>query len=327
MMSITPQYIIGFILVTLIGIWYERWRKANDRREQEKTYELVKQYLLNDSSLAASSKPLLWIHIPHEINARHWADFYSRNNTNVNKPYLYLTIKSIVDKCGDSFNICLINDDTFDKIIPGWTIDLERTADPVKCQLRMLALSRVLYYYGGLLVPPSLLCFNNLNDAHYNALNYGADALVGEFMDTNVTSEDVIYAPNPSLLLGCKKHSEVMKEYGEYLENLISRDYTAQWKFMGSCSSWWTKKVNAGQAALLGADVLGVETPTGPMTAERLLGSTFYTLAPNAVALYIPEDELSKRLNYRWFERQSPEQVLRGNYLIGMYFLSSLTSQ
>ena len=38
-----------------------------------------------------------------------------------NQAYQLLTIKSIVDKCSDDFNICIIDDNSFSKIIPQWT--------------------------------------------------------------------------------------------------------------------------------------------------------------------------------------------------------------
>ena len=52
------------------------------------------------------------------MNARWWKSFGSRNTKCLNQPYQYLTIKSIVDKCGEHFNICLIDDKSFEKLIP-----------------------------------------------------------------------------------------------------------------------------------------------------------------------------------------------------------------
>lgn len=323
---INPNYLLGFIGLVAVGKIYEKWRKSTETDEQIKTYQLVKDYLLNDSSLAKSSKPLLWIHVPHELNARHWLSFNSRMTNDVNKPYLFLTIKSIVEKCAESFNICLINDDTFGKILPGWTVDLGDVAEPVRFRMRHLALARTLYYYGGMLVPPSLLCFDNLYDVYTRGIASGSqDAFIGEFVDRAVTSDETIYSPNMRLM-GCSKNSKVMAEFTDMLTLMISRDYTGQPEFLGSVSQWWTMKVNSGQAGLVCAKKLGVETPSGPMTVEMLMGSTFYSLDKESVALYIPEDELHRRTAYQWFERQSPEQVLSGHYLAGIYMLSALAS-
>ena len=79
-------------------------------------------------------------------NSRLWSSFYSRTSHELNQPYLHLTIKSIIEKCGESFNICLIDDQSFEKIIPGWTINLDNLASPIKNHIRQLALARMLYY-------------------------------------------------------------------------------------------------------------------------------------------------------------------------------------
>lgn len=322
---LNTKYLLGLIAILAIGKVYEKWRNSTEKHEQIKTYQLVKDYLLNDSSLAKSTKPLLWIHIPHEFNARSWISFNSRMTKEVNRPYLYLTIKSIVDKCADSFNICLINDDTFGKILPGWTIDLEDVAEPTKSRLRLLAMSRVLHLYGGLLVPPSLLCFDDLYDTHYRALSGSQDALIGEFIDRAYTYEQTVYSPD-TRLMGCKKNSKTMEDFSEMLTLLISRDYTDQPKFLGTISQWWVDKINKNQAGLIDATQIGVQTPSGPMTIEKLLGSTYYTLDENAIALYLPEDEINKRSSYQWFERQNPEQVLSGQYLVGTFMLAALAN-
>jgi hypothetical protein len=321
---LSVKYFFGLVGILAIGKVYEKWRKSNETDEQIKTYQLVKEYLLNESSLAKSSKPILWIHIPHEINARNWINFNSRNSKEVNRPYLYLSIKTIVDNCSKDFNVCLINDKTFGKILPGWTIELDEVAEPTKQTLRLLALSQTLYFYGGMLVPPSLLCFDNLHNTYNNALSFGQDAFVGEFNNRNYNSNKIIYAPN-TRLMGCKKNSKTMQEFSNMLSILISTDYTNEHVFLGNISQWWSDKVNRREAGLVDAKKLGVETPTGPMNVEKLLGSTFYNLDKSAVAVYLPEEDITKRSTYQWFERQSPEQTLNGDYLVGKYFLAALS--
>ena len=98
-------YIFVIIVITIL---YEKYKLHQEGEDDLKHYELVKTYLLNGSSLARSKKPIIWIHNEYDINARWWASFGSRNTKCLNQPYLYLTIKSIIDQCGDDFNICLI---------------------------------------------------------------------------------------------------------------------------------------------------------------------------------------------------------------------------
>ena len=55
-------------------------------------------------------KPIIWVHIPYDINARKWESFFSRNTENLNQDYLYLTLRTIIEKNSNDFHICLINE-------------------------------------------------------------------------------------------------------------------------------------------------------------------------------------------------------------------------
>jgi hypothetical protein len=153
------SYIYSFIVTIVIGFLYNRYKSFEDSDEEKASYSLVQKYLISDehenNSLAKHKKPILWIHMKYDINARWWSSFYSRNSTDLNQPYLYLTIKSIIDACGKDFDICLIDDESFMKLMPEWTINVTLIADPIKSKVRELALSKLLYKFGGFLVPPS----------------------------------------------------------------------------------------------------------------------------------------------------------------------------
>ena len=84
----------------------------------------------------------------------------------------------------------MIDDDTFANILPGWAVDLNLVANPIKSKLRELALAKVLYNYGGVVVPNSFICFQNLIDT-YNTYTSNNKMFVGELLDRNSTSQQV----------------------------------------------------------------------------------------------------------------------------------------
>ena len=141
---------------------YRRLEDKRIREEDKEDYDNIQKYLLNDNDLDSSKKPILWIHIPYEYNSRNWLSFGSRSSLDLNQPYLYLTMKSIIDKCSESFRVCIIDDKSFDKLIPNWNINMSRFGNPVSCKIRTLAMTQLLQKYGGLVVPPSFLCFQDL---------------------------------------------------------------------------------------------------------------------------------------------------------------------
>jgi len=312
------------VLVT-ITILYEKFKQQEDYNDEFNHYNLVKKYLLTDSSLARSKKPLMWIHVDYDINARWWESFASRNSTCLNQPYFYLTIKSIIDKCGEDFNICLINDNTFTDILPGWTIDLSTMANPLREHFRLLALANTLHLYGGILVPPTFICFKSLGGMYYEHC-VDNKMFVGEFIDNNITSAQVDFFPNP-MLMGCMKECPKMGEFISYLEILNSNDYTNEMDFLGEPSRWCYKGILENTINKVGGDKLGVMTDRCKgITLELLLGATIFTLSDYALGLYIPADQILKRTSYQWFARLSPAQVLNSDTMIGKYLLAATDS-
>ena len=148
-----------------IGVIFTASYFANKMKqpfESNDEYEMIRNYVLNDSPLYGYNRPKLWIHSQYQVNSRKWKSFGSRNSTDLNQPYLHLVIQSIIDKCGDDFHICLIDDESFSKLIPSWEVDIPNMADPHKQLFRELAMMQVLYHYGGMIVPNSFLCMQNL---------------------------------------------------------------------------------------------------------------------------------------------------------------------
>ena len=137
------QYLMLFGVIIVAGYFGNSF---NQKFQNKDEYDLIKQYLLNESPLYGFNRPKLWIHSKYEVNARKWKDFYSRNTTDLNQPYIHLTIKTIINHCGNDFNICLIDDDTFSKLIPTWDIDLSNIAEPKKSQYRELGMMQLIYY-------------------------------------------------------------------------------------------------------------------------------------------------------------------------------------
>ena len=116
------KYVTFLFVLGIAGYYSDKIKHVFDVKEADE-YEMIKKYLLNDSPLYGFNKPKIWIHTKYELNARKWKDFQSRSSRDLNQPYIHLTIKSIINHCSNDFHICLIDDDTFRKLIPTWDID------------------------------------------------------------------------------------------------------------------------------------------------------------------------------------------------------------
>ena len=313
------KYIPYLIIMAGMSILYDKYKLHQQDEVIIDSYDVVRKYLLNDSGLA-KNKPIIWIHNTYDINARDWQSFYSRNSTELNQPYLMLVIKSIVDKNGADFNICLIDDDSFQKLIPEWAVDLSMVADPVRSKIRQLALSKLLFMYGGFLVPSSFICFQPLKSVYDEAIK-GEKMFVGELVDRNSTSQYANFFANTKFM-GCVKDCGTMQQYSSYLESLISTDYTSESDFLGAYGRWCNEKIINGKMNMLSAGLLGVkDSKNVVISLERLMNNSFVELSKSAIGIYIPADDILKRTLYQWFARLSVSQALASDTMIGKYLL------
>jgi len=322
MKSISNLLILFFILLVL-GILYRRYEDKREREESSDIYENIQQYLLDDDTLGKSKKPILWIHVPYEYNSRQWLSFGSRSSFNLNQPYLYLTVRSIIKCCDESFTICIIDDTTFKKLIPGWNINMSTISDPVLSKMRMLGLMKLLYMYGGLQCPLSFVCLKDLNELYLKGIR-GEKMFVCEMVDRNVTSTDMDFYPNLRFC-GAPKECETVKELCEYIQTTISNDYTAESKFLGDFNKWSAQKIQSRQMNMIEGVEIGTKTVAEKqIILDDLMSNNYLDLYQGTYGIYIPSEEILNRRKYEWFARLSEQQVLDSETIIGNYILLSV---
>lgn len=323
------KYIIIFIIITVIGILYDKYNKKMNKELLSNEYDLVKKYLLNRDAFSKNS-PIIWIHLDYEVNARKWLNFGSRNTKGLNQPYKHITIQSIINKSKGKFNVCLIDDNSFEKLIPGWYIDINRVSDPMKTHFRTLGITKLLYYYGGMNLPASYLALKDL-DGLYNTGLQNTTAFVFETINRNMTStidnKKVLYYPNHKLM-GCVKESPVMKDLMLYLERLNAKDFTNEPEFVGHIDRWCFQRTLEKEASkkmnLIDGSLIGVKTKSNEAVyIDHLLNSSYIDYSNELQGIYIPDNELLKRRNYEWFIHLKPDEIYKSNTILGKYMLLS----
>ena len=313
------RYFAGFIMIVLLGVLYEKYKLKYIGDEELNKENIIRQFLLNDSQ-SLGGKPILWIHSVHQRNSRLWPSFYSRTTTKLNQPYLLSCLESIIKNCSNSFNICLIDDSSFGALIPGWSIDVAQLPFPVRDHMRTLGLSKLLYYFGGMLLPDSTIVLSDLRPTYRDALVEKC-CFTAEMVSKNSTATYLDFFPS-HMVLGCKQNSPVMKEYMMYLEALISRDYTDQIAFLGEVDRWLYRACKEARMVLVDGTVLGTKDSTGvPVTIDRLMGNTFISFSPGVKGIYVPRNEILERTQFEWFARLSQNQLRTCNNIIAKYLL------
>jgi len=304
--------VVIILLIILCLILYKNYEK----KTYSDNYSMIKRYLVNDSNLAKTSKPIMWIYIPSAPNGRNIKLFGDGHSTNLNQEYLYLTMKSIIKNNDKDFTICIVDNYSFNKILPGWEYNLNDMAPPISCNLLNLAMAKLLYYYGGIIVPISFLCFKSLSGMY----EYGTKddkVFICENINKSITSHEFT---TDTTFMGCRKNNQKMFEYIQFSETIISTDYTANSKFSGVYNEWfYEKKVSI---TVINGKRIGTKTKHyKKITIEDLFSETYIPLSKETYGVYIPSTEIIERSNYEWFSRLSKSEVLSGNTNIQKYIL------
>lgn len=315
MLDMNYLMVIGVIMaVALLSSRY------NDKVEASSSNKHIHQYLLNDMTLGKSNKPMLWIYIPYELNARNWVDFQSRTTRGLNQPYLYLTMQTIIKECDDSFNICIFDDTAFEKIIPNWEINIKLIADPLLAHVRQLAFAKLVYLYGGMVVPISFLCLKDLSGIYQRGTMRNKMFLC-EKQNTNITSSAYHFYPD-MYFMGAPKHNRVLEQLIQFMERQMSTDNTAQIDFLGDFNRWCNSRIYKDKTInLIDGKDIGIKTINNEnVLVEHLLGEAPISFSGGVAGIYIPSDMILKRNKYEWFSRLSVKQVLETNVAVVKYF-------
>lgn len=320
--NISNLFILFFVLI-VVGFLYNRFEEKRIREEKKENYNAIQKFLLDDVTLGKSKKPILWIHIPYEYNSRKWLSFGSRSSFDLNQPYLYLTARSIIKHCDDSFTICIFDDNSFSKLIPGWNIDMTRLSDPILSNMRMLGLMKLIYIYGGMLCPVSFLCMKDLMGMYLKGTR-GEKMFVCETVDRNSTSSYRNFYSN-TLFCGAPKECETVAELCNYIQTISSHDHTAESKFLGQFDRWTMKRIEQGKINLIPGIEIGTKTlDDRQIIVDDLMSNYYLDLYKGTNGILIPSNELLNRTSFGWFTRSSTKQVLQSNTIIGNYLLLSI---
>jgi hypothetical protein len=315
--------IILFSILIVVGFFYKRYTDKLEREENGDIYESIQKYLLDDAALGKSKKPILWVHVPYEYNSRRWLSFGSRSSFDLNQPYLYLTMRSIIRQCDKSFTICIIDDASFKKLIPGWNIDMTKISDPILSNMRTLGMAKLLYIYGGLACPLSFVCLKDLYGL-YNKGTRGDKMFVCETINRTASSCDIDFFPNLSFF-GAPKECQIIRELCHFIQNTISNDYTAESVFLGEFDKWCMARIQRGQINIIDGIEIGTKTTIGKqIVIDDLLSNNYLDVCSETYGIYIPADEILKRHKFEWFARMSEKQVLQSDTIIGNYILVAI---
>ena len=116
-----------------------------------------------------------------------------------------------------------------------------------------------------------------------------------------------------------------MNAYIEYMQRLISSDFTAQAEFLGNFDKWANKKINQRQIRLIPGTDVGTKTlEDEPVLVDNLLSEEYIHFYAQMYGIWIPAENILKRTRYEWFARMSSDQIFKSNFILAKYFVLAL---
>ena len=308
------------LLATFVG------SKYNEYMNNDNDYDMIKLYLLNDSPLYGSNKPKIWIHTKYDINARTWLDFHSRNSNHLNQPYIELTIGSIINFCSNDFHICLIDDKSFSKLIPGWDVDVYGLAEPMKTYKRNIALLKLLNIYGGMIVPDTFLCTKNLKQLYEEGISQKLPFVCEKVnRTTNIQNKPRLTLIPDTYFMGSIKRNPIMEMLIEKYTSLVQQSYSTDIiNFNGAMNDFLVLNIKNGKMNLIEGEKIGIRNKEKVLYIEDLVSEHHLKLSNECYGIYIPGDEFLKRTKYQWFSVMSLEELVNSKMAIASYFNISM---
>lgn len=329
-----PLYFGFFLVVIVVSQIGSKIGNYFDKQNDNDEYDLIRKYLLNDSPLVGYNKPKLWVHTKYERNSRFWKSFGSTSSYDLNQPYIHLCVKSIIENCGDSFDICLIDDESFSKLIPNFNTKIVNIAEPFRSNVREYAMALLLYSYGGMIVPNSFICMKNLKELYEKGtsqgkpfvlenINHGTDVIHNK----KNGNKRMTFVPD-TFFMGALKNDPSMRQLLEYLKSRnLDPHFSSVVHFFGSTSQWLVNQVNLNNFTLIGGEIIGTKSAKmKPILVEDLMEEQFLDLYSDYFGVYIPDQELLKRIKYQWFPVLSSQDVLKTTTVISKYLKASMVT-
>ena len=319
------HYLLAITLV-LIASYVRNNFKNYYIDDSQQEYDMIKLYLLNDSPLYGQNKPKIWIHSKYETNARKWRDFHSRNTNDLNQPYINLTIQSIVDHCSQDFHICLIDDQTFSKLIPGWNIDLSNIPYPIRSFVREIAMLNLLDVYGGIVVPDSFVCTKSLLPLYNNYIINDIPFVFESINRTNSlnSQKKSLFVPSTYFMGSSKNNPTIQLIIDKFKSINYSGHIHNEMYFTGEHNLFIKYLVDSDKIKLLDGKLIGIKTNNNKtILVEDLLEEKYLDIYTQSYGVYIPKEEILARNKYEWFAVISKKELFDSKLAIVNYLKTS----
>ena len=275
--------IILIILIVYAKKYYDRCDYINAFKNE--TIHLEDHFFTSIDRINYSSKRKLWIHIP--------------NKDGKENGYILLCIKSIIDHCGQNYNIILFNDQDL-----GLLLNTEEPINTLTPEKRSILLLALIYEYGGVLMPRNMFLSSSIKPIDNNKF------FVSKIYNQNksVSMSDYIYSTE---LMGSNKYNPILLEYINKIKTEPILTFNDD-------------LLKSMDIPYIDPKLIGCQDIKGEkITLEDLMLDKSIDLVSNIIGIIIPHNELTRRPKYNWYCELSPSDVLTTHVFISKFMITN----
>ena len=301
-MDFTHEIVFGLLLLVVAIVLVSRRKNERD----------PEAFL---STPAPIQKPTLYWICDSSVNSRNWLDFGSRNTTKPNRGYLEIALDRVRRTQPEFEVVPLIGREAVMALLPGSPAQAFEL--PFKLW-REWAIASILAAKGGLVMDgDSTLC---IGPSLYPLVSMEA-ATFGVYPEEEIVAPLTAVAPGPAPYVGWSRlpNHPAWIVSAKFYYDLILRGQTAWSAAIARRANMtiWEKQKALGCVVLRGPD--GGRLPNGK---RRQLEDIFETkpnpwadILPGTVYISYDGEDLSRRYEFNWFLRLSPDQ-LRESHIV-----------
>ena len=308
-------FLYVFIVVLFCVLINKYYKKKYDNNviEFKKENVDIDVYFFSELYLKKSKNRKLWISIPFEKNSREWESFGARTSHKLNLAYMSLCIKSIIDWCGQTYDIIIYDDTNIPSLLPELKVDLTKISGTLLDKYRELCKLEILHCYGGIMVPPSLFLRKNIKEIDISNTWYVCET----HNDNNVSYANLMHSTQ---LMGSNAENPELAKYIHLYSSELKKDFVENNNF--NMNYFKTNHIPYIDGKLIGTKTRYNDR----ITIEDLMSNKKIILDKNHIGLYIPHEQLIKRRVYNWYCKLSEEDVLKCQVFISYYILSAMSN-
>lgn len=240
----------------------------------------------------------IWVYVPSKA---------------LEQPWLKCCAATILQNGGA--RVCFVDDKAILKLVPDWKTEKdailaqEGSAPQVHARIALLGMARILYHYGGTIVPLSYVCSRSLLPLIDSEYPFACDHSIGGNPKAN-------FAPSPQFMGAPAEHSltSCLVAYLRQKPLNPAADPVIE------TSLWLKKQAELGKVSQINAAAIGSANTLGePFTADDLVGRPTYvpTQPSAAYGLWVPLDA-PRFHSSAWLAYSPAERVLSGEYALAV---------